>query len=229
MAVNARWKRLPWIAATGAVVGLAVLFALRAPPPAPEVAPPSAPEAAPAAAPVTAPSASAPSPAAAPTAVAGAPAVPELLREPEPAPAGDTPKVHPVDLESLRAKLPDNLYWELGAPTRDPEVLKRREEEGRRWNDLYGKVLSGSATEEEVRQYYAYRRRVSEDLMTFAATVLAEYGDQLPEQERGLYELSINMHRTRLEELPRQEQDSLEHGRLQARRREAWRQGQQTP
>ncbi|MBZ4416867.1 hypothetical protein K8638_10265 [Myxococcus sp. RHST-1-4] len=230
MAANARWKGLPWIAATGAVVGvgLAVLLFVRQPA-APEVATP-APATARADAPVTPSAPSEPPPgAAAPTAVAGSGAVPDAPRAPEPPPAEGVPQIHPVDLEALRAKLPDNLYWELGAPTKDPEVLKRREDDARRWNDLYGKVLSGSATEEEVRQYYEHRRRVSEDFITFAATVLAEYGEQLPEQERGLYELSINMHRTRLAELPGQEQDALARRQVQEQRREAWRQGQQTP
>ncbi|MFP2934780.1 hypothetical protein ACLESO_58675, partial [Pyxidicoccus sp. 3LG] len=166
------------------------------------------------------------------TAQATAGAVPSLLRPPdatEPPPADDVPQVHPVDLETLRAKLPDNLYWELAAPTKDPEVLQRRDEDTRRWNDAYGKVLSGEATEEEVRQYYAHRREVSEDMVAFASAVLAEYGDRLPEQERGLYELSINMHRTRLKELPGQERDSLAHRQAQEQRRQAWRQGQQAP
>lgn len=226
MAVKARWKGLPWIAATVAVVGLAVLLW---PSEAPrEAAPAGAPSVADA--PVAPPTSGEPLPGgAAPPAVAGSSAVPALSRSPESPPPEDVPQVHPVDLEALRAQLPDNLYWELGAPTKDPEVLKRREDDARRWNDLYGKVLSGMATEEEVRHYYTHRRRVSEDFMAFAATVLAEYGDRLPEQERGLYELSIDMHRTRLAELPAQEQDALARGQAQQRRREAWRQSQQTP
>ncbi|MFP2912180.1 hypothetical protein ACLESD_45600, partial [Pyxidicoccus sp. 3LFB2] len=162
-----------------------------------------------------------------PTAVTGGPG---LLPQPPSSPDDEVaPQVHPVDLTALRAKLPDNVYWTLGAPTQDPEVLKQRDEESRRWNDLYGKVLSGTATEAEVRQYYAHRRKVSEDLIVFATTVLADYGDQLPEQERGLYELSLDMHRTKLSELPRQEQEALARRQEQEQRREAWRQGQQQP
>ncbi len=117
----------------------------------------------------------------------------------------------------------------MGVPTKDPEVLKKRAEDAERWNDLYGKVLSGMASEEDIYRYYTYRRQVSEDFIAFATTVLSEYGDTLPERDRGLYELSINMHRTRLAELPRQEADSLAHRQAQEQRREAWRQGQRTP
>ena len=115
----------------------------------------------------------------------------------------------PVDLEPLRRRLPDNLYWRIGAPTKDPQVLRWREEEERHWNGLNRKVLSHTATEEEIREYYGHRRKVSEDLMVFARLVLQEYGAQLPEAERGLYELSLWMHYTRLEELPQQLQSAL--------------------
>lgn len=232
MAVNAR-KALPWIAATAAVALTAVLLAVLWPePPVPEAPGPEARAQAPAA-PPRAP-APAPSPVAAAPAPAPAPAVSavqQYLPTPPPdAPPGEAPpEQYPVDLELLRAKLPDNLYWEEGIPTRDPEVLKKRAEDKQRWNDLYGKVLSGMATEEEVYAYYTYRRKVSEDFIAFATTVLSEYGDRLPERDRGLYELSINMHRTRLQELPRQEADSLAHRQAQQQRREAWRQGQRTP
>ncbi|MCY1021065.1 hypothetical protein [Pyxidicoccus sp. MSG2] len=230
MAENARWKGLPWVVATGAVVGLAVLLVvlLKRPEPsgAPEAEPPVAATSAstsPAQAPTPAATPSAPVAAAQP----GGGTVSPYLPQP---PSGDeAPQIHPVDLQALRAKLPDNLYWTLGAPTEDPEVLKWRDDETRRWNDVYGKVLSGVATEEEVRQYYAHRREVSEDMVAFATTVLADYGDRLPDQERGLYELSIDMNRTRLSELPRQEQEALTRRQEQEQRREAWRQGQQQP
>ncbi|HYO70887.1 MAG TPA: hypothetical protein VEU33_32885 [Archangium sp.] len=138
---------------------------------------------------------------------------------------GETPARHPVDLEKLRALLPGNLYWEMGVPTKDPEVLRKRDEEGRRWNELYGKVQSNTATEQEIHQYYEHRRKVSEDSIAFATAVLEQYGAQLPEQEQGLYALSIRMHRTRLEELPRQIEEALARKSAQDQRREAWRRG----
>jgi hypothetical protein len=231
MAENARWKGLPWLIAAGAVVGLAVLlavFLLRPEPSSPpEVGTPAATSAStsPVASPTPAATASAPV-----AAQPGGGTVSPYLPQPPSLPSGDeAPQFHPVDLKALRAKLPDNLYWTLGAPTEDVEVLRRRDEETRRWNDVYGKVLSGMATEAEVHEYYAHRREVSEDMVAFASTVLADYGDRLSEQERGLYELSVDMHRTRLSELPRQEQEALTRRQEQEQRREAWRQGQQQP
>jgi hypothetical protein len=146
--------------------------------------------------------------------------------EAPPPPSAEEPRQHPVDLAKLRERLPHNLYWQLGAPTEDPTVLRQREEETQRWNTLHGKVVSNTATEEEIHEYFEHRRAVSEDFIEFARTVLQEYGDQLPEQERGLYELSIRMHSTRLEEIPRQIDEALARKRLQDERRQKWREGQ---
>lgn len=141
------------------------------------------------------------------------------------APPDEEPAPYPVDLEALRAKLPGNLYFELDAPTKDPAELSRREGVKAKWNALYGKVLSNEATEEEVHQYYEHRRQVSEDAITFATTMLQDYGDKLPSEHRGLLELSVNMHRTRLAEIPRQESDALARREAHAQRQKEWRAG----
>ncbi|MCU0686400.1 MAG: hypothetical protein MUF34_29835 [Polyangiaceae bacterium] len=143
-----------------------------------------------------------------------------------PDPTVDPTEHSTVDLEKLRARLPDNSYWRLSAPTKDPDVLRARGDEARRTNELYGKVLSNTASEEEIRGYYAERRKVSEDSIEFAATVLKEYGNGLPTEERGLYELSINMHRSRLRDMPKQIDDAIARKAIQDQRRRDWRQGQ---
>lgn len=125
---------------------------------------------------------------------------------------------YPVDLDGLRARLPNNLYWVLGAPTDDPDTLRQRAERARATNDLYGKVLSTTATEEEIERYYAERRRVSEDYIEFAEMVLAEYRDRLPEEHIGLYELSIKLHSARLDEIPRDQREALERLRAKQQR-----------
>ncbi|HWM84185.1 MAG TPA: hypothetical protein VNO33_00080 [Kofleriaceae bacterium] len=122
---------------------------------------------------------------------------------------------YPVDLDQLRARLPDNLYWTLGAPTDDAEILRARAERARQSNELYGKVLSTTASEAEVRSYYADKRRVSEDYIQFAELVLAEHREQLPDEHIGLYELSIRLHRARLVEIPRDMDEAL--ARLRAK------------
>ncbi|HEU4409089.1 MAG TPA: hypothetical protein VFS43_27775 [Polyangiaceae bacterium] len=204
-------KRLVWPALLGAaLLGALTFVALR---PRGDGAPASA----------SAASAPAPAPTRAPTGQTPAPPAPGGPADDAPPPAPGAAAV--VDLDKLRAKLPDNAYWRLGAPTKDPDVVRARVDDERRRNELYGKVLSNTASEEEIRGYYAERRKISEDYIEFAATALNDYGDRLPDQERGLYELSIKMHTKRLGELPGQIDDALARKKVQDRRREEWRQG----
>ncbi|SRR6266545_416082 len=128
-----------------------------------------------------------------------------------------SPSAYPVNLEELRRRLPDNLYWTLGAPTDDEGVLRQRAERARQTNELYGKVLSTTATEAEIARYYAERRRVSEDYIQFAELVLAHHRDQLPADQIGLYELSIKLHRARLADIPRDMNDALARRRAKNR------------
>lgn len=223
MGANTRSKLLPWLAAMAFVLAAVLLSVFlrqegstrEARGPEMEAEAPARPAASPDLAPGE--------PTARPQALAlpptdgGAPADPYSA-----SPSSGEPRAHPVDLAKLRERLPDNLYWELGVPTKDPGVLQKRKEEELRWNELFGKVQSNTATEQEIRQYYEHRRKVSEDFIEFASLVLQEYGPQLPEQERGLYELSIRMHRTRLEEIPRQTEEALARKRDQDQRRENW-------
>jgi hypothetical protein len=87
-------------------------------------------------------------------------------------------------------------------------------------------VLSGTASEEEIRRYYDHRRQLSRDYVDFARLVLEEYPDELPERDRGLYEMSIEMHTTRLAEIPGQIEEARARKQDQDRRREEWRRGQ---
>lgn len=127
-----------------------------------------------------------------------------------------------VDLEAVRRALPDNLYWQTSVPTTDASILREREETRDHWNREYGKVLSNTATEQEVRDYYAHRRRVSTDAIEFAAHLLDHYGDVIPERDAGLLELALELHLARLEQLPRDLADALARREAHARVREQW-------
>lgn len=127
-----------------------------------------------------------------------------------------------VDLEALRAEMPDNTFWRLAAPTDDPALLAEREAIRERWNEAYGKVLSNTGTEQEVRDFYAERREISEDYVAFTTALLDRYGDALPERDRGLVELARTLHRTRLEEMPRRLAEALDRREAHARARAEW-------
>ncbi len=127
-----------------------------------------------------------------------------------------------VDMKALQATIPANLYWTMSSPTKDEALLEWRAQERDRWNVEYGKVLSGTGTEEEVAAYYAYRQRLSNDYVEFAGYVLAHYGDKLPPQDVQLLKLAMDMHLVRLEELPRQLAEAQDRRRAHEEARRAW-------
>jgi hypothetical protein len=127
-----------------------------------------------------------------------------------------------LDLADLRRRLPENLFWELGEPTDDASVLREREEQERRWDETYGRIQSGTASEEEIAAYYDFRRRLSEDYRALSLQVLDDPGDRLSERDRGLHEMNVRMHTQRLEELPQKQDRALARKRQQDALREAW-------
>lgn len=138
---------------------------------------------------------------------------------PQSAPAGNigsgSAEPYPVNLDALRTRLPNNRYWALGAPTSDPVVAKARAERAERDNTALGRIQANDATPDEIRAYYAERRAISNDYLEIAQMVLLEQGAQLPDRDRGMFELSVNLHKARLLQIDRDESDAL--GRLAAR------------
>lgn len=116
---------------------------------------------------------------------------------------------YPVVLDALRAELPDNRYWAQGAPTSDPEVAKARAARAERDNVAFGRIQANEASPAEIRAYYAERRALSRDYLQLAEHVLARQGDALPSRDRGMFELSANLHRARLQQIDRDEADAL--------------------
>ena len=124
-----------------------------------------------------------------------------------PAPESDLASAwESVDMDEIRRAMPENTYWRMSAPTQDERVIRDREEERARWNLEYGKVLSGNASEEEIRAYYAHRQRLSADYVEFTSYVLDHHGDDLSEQDIGLLELARRLHLERLAAYPKEAQ-----------------------
>ena len=106
----------------------------------------------------------------------------------------------------------------MGAPPDDPHVLEQRAEEVRRWSEVFNKIQQGEASEEEIHGYYGYLRQVSEDFIALASGMLTKHGERLPDQERGLLALSVELHHARLKAIPRQRDEALARKRLQDQR-----------
>lgn len=212
-------RPLAWLAGVALVamvlVGVRWLESLATRPPEPPAA------GAPAAlAPAPEPGAPEPPPAGA-DAGGGTALVPEAAVEPDLA-ADLSGTWEAVDMEAVRRALPDNSYWKRGLPSDDPRVQAERDEAWKRQNDLYGKVLSGTGSEDEIRAYFAGRQRVSADYVEFATYLLDHYGEELPDRDVGLLELARSMHLRRLEELPRKQEEAFARKREQDAARAAW-------
>lgn len=127
-----------------------------------------------------------------------------------------------LDFDAIREKTPDSLYWLMAAPTDDAEILRARAEAREARNQQYGKVVSSTATEEQIRDYYAYRKTLSEDYIEVLQLILDEHGSELSDRDVGLFELTISMHSARLGEIPAKLDDALQRKAEYDRVKQAW-------
>jgi hypothetical protein len=118
-------------------------------------------------------------------------------------------QAYPVQLDALRAQIPNNRYWAMGAPTSDVAVAKVRAARAEQDNRELGRITANEASPEEIRAYYTERRAISKDYLELAELVLKQLGDTLPERDRGMFELSANLHRARLQQIERDQSDAL--------------------
>lgn len=132
-----------------------------------------------------------------------------------------------IDLREAKALMPDNLYWTHGAPTKDPNVLEEREKERARRNEEFGRVQAGDASEDEVRAYYDYRRRLSTDYLEFAEFMARRHRGSDNESFVGLLDLATKMHAEKLAQLQGELDDALARAREREKVREDWRRQQE--
>lgn len=127
-----------------------------------------------------------------------------------------------IDLREARALLPDNLYWQFGAPTKDPAVLAEREAEKKRRNQEYGRVLAGDANESEVRAYYDHQVRLSSDYLEFSEFMQRRYKDHDSDEFVGMLQLAMKLHAERLAKIPEELEDALTRAREREKVRQDW-------
>jgi hypothetical protein len=131
-----------------------------------------------------------------------------------------------IDLREAKALMPDNIYWQQGAPTKDPEELARRDAERKKRNEEYGRVLAGDASEDEVRAYYDHKKRVSEDYLEFSEFMARRYKSSDHKDMVGMLDLATKMHAEKLAQLPAELEDALARAREREKMREDWRRQQ---
>jgi hypothetical protein len=127
-----------------------------------------------------------------------------------------------IDLDAVRKAIPDNAYWDNLAPTQDPRLLGDRERAAQRRNELYGKILSGTGTDDEIRQYFDERTHLSSDYVRFVDWVIEHQSGDLSEQDLELLHVAKRLHLARLEEIPRRMQEAFDRRAKQDAARAAW-------
>ena len=143
---------------------------------------------------------------------AAAPGVPE---------PSDTPWAA-VDMAKVREAMPDNVYWKMSFPTKDEALIRERQEQRDRWNVEYGKVLSGTATAEEIDAYYAQQQKLFQDYVEFGTYLLVQFGDKLSIRDVGLLKVAVELNMARLEEIPRKQAEAQERRVEHDAARRAW-------
>ncbi len=127
-----------------------------------------------------------------------------------------------VDMDSLKADMPNNLYWVLAAPTKDEVVLAERKEIKAYWDAQYAKINSNQASEDEIRAYFKHREQVATDYVEFATSLLNRYGNVLPEEAYSFQVFARNLNVVVLQELPKKLNNALESRKRFIEERESW-------
>ena len=118
--------------------------------------------------------------------------------------------------------MPGNLVWKLAIPTEDEAVLEARDRTLRYWEDEYRKIVSNTATRDEVDAYYAHQSQVSSDYVQFASFILEHHGEALRARDVGLLQLARTLHSARLQEIPKSKAEALARCEAHAQTRAEW-------
>lgn len=127
-----------------------------------------------------------------------------------------------IDFDEIKRALPDSTYWKMAFPTSDKALIEERERIREQWNAEYGKVVSNTATDEEIDAYYGEQQKLSEDYLEFLVYLAEHYGDLVPRSMVGALKLAGEMHLARLEEIPRKIAEAKERHAAHERERQAW-------
>lgn len=107
-----------------------------------------------------------------------------------------------VDLDAVRDVIPNNLYWSMSAPTTDEAVLAEREAKRAELKTLETKITARQATEQEIRDYYAYQTTLSEDYVIALTEIINRYGHEIPDDDYSGPTLARTLHLSKLQEMP---------------------------
>lgn len=115
-----------------------------------------------------------------------------------------------VDLEAVREIIPNNLFWTMSAPTDDETVLAAREAKREELKMIETKMMARHATEQEIRDYYSYQTKLSEDYVMAVTEIINRYGHVIPDEDYSGPTLARTLHMSKLQEMPSKLTQALE-------------------
>lgn len=115
-----------------------------------------------------------------------------------------------VDLDAIRDAIPNNLYWSMSAPTTDEAVLAEREAKRAELKAIETKMMARHATEQEIRDYYNYQTKLSEDYVIALTEIINRYGHEIPDDDYSGQTLARTLHLSKLQEMPAKMTQALE-------------------
>jgi hypothetical protein len=148
-------------------------------------------------------------------ALAAAAVIAAARRSPRP-PAASAPTVIPLPRFGAP---PEPAPSRPAPPGASPPTALTAADQDARWNQLYGKVLSGTGTTSDIDAYYEHLRDRSQRALDEAQARLAA---PVSERDRALLELAARMNRERLASLPAERDAARARQRRQEERRRSW-------
>ncbi|WP_156493471.1 hypothetical protein [Oleiphilus sp. HI0125] len=127
-----------------------------------------------------------------------------------------------VDLDVVREATTDNLYWTMAAQTDDPSIVEAREAKRAELKAIETKMMARHASEQEIRDYYAYQEKLSEDYVIVLTEILERYGNVLPEDDYAGQALARTMHLNKLQEMPNKISRALEQRQIFIDQKQEW-------
>ncbi|KZZ43687.1 hypothetical protein A3765_04810 [Oleiphilus sp. HI0130] len=115
-----------------------------------------------------------------------------------------------VDLDGIRDAIPNNLFWMMSAPTTDETVLAEREAKREALKVIETKMMARRATEQEIRDYYSYQTKLSEDYVIALTEIINRYGHVIPDEDYSGQALARTLHLSKLQEMPSKLTQALE-------------------
>ena len=115
-----------------------------------------------------------------------------------------------VDLEEVRDAIPNNLFWTMSAPTVDEALLAERDAKREELKTIETKMMARLATDQEIRDYYSYQTKLSEDYVIALTEIINRYGHVIPDDDYSGQTLARTLHLSKLQEMPSKLTQALE-------------------